>query len=72
MYNENKYLPTFVNIFLFTFPIFASDKEYSPIRLNGGDIIIDGLLEETIWDFVGFRNDFIQREPIVNENPCVN
>ncbi len=65
----NRRLLTFVSILLFCTSNFAREKEYSSIPLNGEDIIIDGILDENIWDLAGFKYDFIQREPIENTSP---
>lgn len=55
----NRRLLTFVGILLFCTSNFAGEKEYSSIPLNNDNIIIDGILDENIWDLAGFRYDFI-------------
>ena len=65
----NKILLIFVTILVFTEQIHPAEKEFSAIPTNSLDIIIDGILEEDIWDLAGLKKDLIQREPIENTAP---
>ncbi len=67
--NKTKNFIIFTHFLILTVPILATEKIYSSKELNGSSIIIDGSLDEPIWESAGFRLDFIQREPIENEKP---
>jgi len=58
----------FIGLF-FTTQIFSSEKEYASHSIGNTEMVIDGNVDEAIWNIAGFRQDFIQREPLENTVP---
>ena len=48
------------------------NKSYSPIEISGNQIIIDGILNESVWDSLYVIKGLEQAEPILNGEPSEN
>ena len=47
----------------------AQQREYNTSKITGEPPLIDGIIDEKIWETVEWSGDFIQREPYDDEKP---
>ena len=48
---------------------YKKDKNYYPKKINDESIIIDGEINEAVWESAALLTDFIQAEPVYNVKP---
>ena len=56
-------------VFFNTSLLFSQDRVYNTVRVVGESPVIDGLIDEEVWDIVSWSGDFTQREPYEYEPP---
>ena len=56
-------------VFFNTSLLFSQDRVYNTARVVGESPVIDGLIDEEVWDIVSWSGDFTQREPYEYEPP---
>ena len=49
--------------------LFSQDRVYNTARVVGKSPVIDGIIDEEVWDIVSWSGDFTQREPYEYEPP---
>lgn len=62
-------LPLLVIFLTFNSNLSAQVKTYQTQKITSGTITIDGIIDETAWNFAGWQGDFIQREPYDSAAP---
>lgn len=56
-------------IILYAVPLIAQKKTYTTKRVNPHSPVIDGHLDDSVWDSVEFGGKFVQHEPHEGEDP---
>ena len=54
---------------LFTLPLFSQKRMYTTKRINPAPPVIDGRLDDPVWQQIEWGGDFIQREPYEGKEP---
>ena len=52
--------------------LISQDRDYTTKRLNGDSPVIDGVINEEVWDLATWSGDYIQQEPYEYEAPSQN
>ncbi|MBC8319723.1 MAG: carbohydrate binding family 9 domain-containing protein [Bacteroidetes bacterium] len=47
----------------------SQERIYTTVHIEGESPVIDGVIDESVWDIASWSNDFTQREPYENQPP---